>query len=55
MPQNAKNISTIKTGHPRASITARDRLHMEELSEHGRRDLVTGLVTLEGKKTVIPY
>ena len=53
MPQNAKTIPTIRTGHPRASITASNRLHMEELSELGHRDLVAGLVTLEGKKTVI--
>ena len=53
MPPNAKTIPTIRTGHPRASIKASNRLHIEELSELEHRDLVAGLVTLEGKKTVI--
>ena len=35
MPQNAKAIPAIRTGHPRASITASNRLYMEELSELG--------------------
>ena len=51
--QNAKTIPTNRSGHPRASITASNRLHMEELSELGHRDLVAGLLTIEGKKTVI--
>ena len=53
MPQSAKTIPTIRTGHPRASIIASNGLHMEELSELGHRDLLAGLVTLEGEKTVI--
>ena len=53
MPQNAKAIPAIRTGHPRASITASNRLYMEELSELEYRDLVAGLVTLKGKKTVL--
>ena len=53
LPQNTKNIPSDRTGHPRASITASNRLQMAEISELKHRDLAAGLVTLEGKKTVI--
>ena len=53
LPQNAKTIPNDRTGHPRASITASSRLQMAEISELKHRDLAAGLVTLEGKKTVI--
>ena len=42
-----------RTGHPRASITASNRLHMAKITELKHRDLAAGLVTLEGKKTVL--
>ena len=47
MPQNAKTIP----GDPIGSVTASYWLQMAETSEH--RDLTAGLITLEGKKTVI--
>ena len=50
LPQNAKTIPSDRTGHPRASITASNRLQMAEISELKHRDLAAGLVTLEGKK-----
>ena len=53
MPQNAKTIPYDRSGHPRASITASNRLQMTEISELKHRDLAAGLITLEGKKTVI--
>ena len=53
MPQNAKTIPSDRSGHPRASITASNRLQMTEISELKHRDLAAGLITLEGKKTVI--
>ena len=53
LPQNTKTIPSDRTGHPRASITASTRLQMAEISELKHRDLTEGLVTLEGKKTVI--
>ena len=53
MPQNAKTIPMDRTGHPRASITASNRLQLAEIIELKHRDLAAGLVTLEGKKTVI--
>ena len=53
MPQNAKTIPVDRIGHPRASITASNRLEMSEITELKDRDLAAGLVTLEGKKTVI--
>ena len=48
-----KNIPTDRTGHPRASITASNRLQMAEITELKHRDLAAGLIALEGKKTVI--
>ena len=53
LPQNAKTIPTDKNGQPRAAIYTSKALHMEEISELRHRDLAAGLVTLEGKKTVI--
>ena len=53
LPQNAKTIPNDRTGHPRASITASNRLQSAEITELKHRDLAAGLVTLEGKKTVI--
>ena len=53
LPQNSKTIPSDRTGHPRASITASNKLQMAEISELKHRDLAAGLVTLEGKKTVI--
>ena len=53
LPQNAKTIPSDRTGHPRAAITASTRLQMAEITELKHRDLAAGLVTLEGKKTVI--
>ena len=53
LPQNAKTIPSDRTGHPRASITASNRLQIAAISELKHRDLAAGLVTLEGKKTVI--
>ena len=53
LPQNAKTIPSDRTGHPRASITTSNRLQMAEISELKHRDLAAGLVTLEGKKTVV--
>ena len=53
MPQNAKTIPSDRTGHPRASITASNRLQMAEITELKHRDLAAGLVILEGKRTVI--
>ena len=53
LPQNAKTIPTNRQGQPRVSISASNRLHMEEITELSHRDLVAGLVTLEGKKTII--
>ena len=46
LPQNAKTIPSDRTGHPRASITASNRLQMAEISELKHRDLAAGLVTL---------
>ena len=40
LPQNAKNIPSDRSGHPRVSITA----------SNCPRDLAAGLLTLEGKK-----
>ena len=54
MPQNVKTIPADRTGHPRASITARNRLQMVETSELKHRDLVAGLITLEGNTEFIP-
>ena len=48
-----KTIPRNKEGHPRAGISASNRLHMEEISELRHRDLVAGLVTMKGKKTEI--
>ena len=53
LPQNAKTIPDDRTGRPRASITASNRLQMSETSDLKHRDLTAGLVTLDGKKTVI--
>ena len=53
MPQNAKTIPTDRNGHPRVSITASKRLQMAEISELKHTDLATGLVTLEGKNSII--
>ena len=53
LPQNAKTIPTNRQGQPRVSISASNRLHMEKITELSHRDLVAGLVTLEGKKTII--
>ena len=53
MPQNAKTIPSDRFGYPRASITASNRLQMAEISKLKHRDLAAGLITLEGKKTVI--
>ena len=50
LPQNAKTMPSNRQGHPRVSISASNRLHMEEITELSHRDLVAGLVTLEGKK-----
>ena len=52
LPQNAKTIPSDRTGYPRTSITASNRLEMAEISELKHRDLTAGLITLEGKKTV---
>ena len=51
LPQNAKTIPSDRTGHPRTSITASNRLQMAEISELKHRDLTAGLVTLEGKNS----
>ena len=53
IPQNAQTIPADRSGHPRASITASNRLQMAEITELRHRDLAAGLITLEGKKTVI--
>ena len=53
MPQNAKTIPSDRTGDPRASVTASSRLQRAEISELKHRDLAAGLITLEGKRTVI--
>ena len=50
MPRNAKPIPDDRTGHPRASITASNRLQMADISELKHRDLAADLITLEGKK-----
>ena len=53
LPQNAKTIPSDRTGHPRTSITASNRLQMAEIIELKHRDLTAGLITIEGEKTVM--
>ena len=53
LPQNTKTIPSDRSGNPRASITASNRLQMSEINELSHGDLAAGLITLEGKKTVI--